>query len=169
LRYSPFSAQFEGHSKRIIPQQSHIVTVSFSPQREGLYEATLELTFYDYTRGADFMMKRTLSGLAKRPTGGQGRHKDGLTHNPGPKSTRDCADDHAAVIANEKQAPLDSIGTGISVSHEDGMDFGIVERKNPKEPFAVPSLLFIIKHAGGHPPVTFVRERTRTLDGGDPE
>jgi hypothetical protein len=169
LIYSPFSAQFEGHSKRIIPRQRHIVTVSFSPQRGGLYEATLELAFYDYTHEADFMMKRTLSGLAKRPTCGQERHQDGPARNPGSQSTKDCAEDHAAVIANEQQAPLDSIGTGISISHEDGLDFGVVERKNPKESFAAPSLLLIIKHAEGHPPVTFVRERTRTLDGGDPE
>jgi len=64
---------------------------------------------------------------------------------------------------------MDSDGTGISVSHEDGLDFGIVERKRPNGPFATPSRLLIIEHAYDYPAVTFVKEKTGTSDGSDPE
>jgi len=64
---------------------------------------------------------------------------------------------------------MDSDGTGISVSHEDGLDFGIVERKRPNGPFATPSRLLIIEHAYDYPAVAFLKEKTGTSDGSDPE
>jgi helicase MOV-10 len=70
---------------------------------------------------------------------------------------------------DEKEEFMDSDGTGISVSHEDGLDFGIVERKRTNGPFATPSRLLIIERAYDYPAVTFVKEKTGTSDGSDPE
>jgi len=62
LTHSWFSVRLEGDSKWIERDRRRIVTLCFAPQREGSFEATLELTLCDHTRKADFVIKRTLIG-----------------------------------------------------------------------------------------------------------
>jgi len=90
-------------------------------------------------------------------------------HNPRSQSINDEPNYHGGVSFDEEEIFLDSAGTGISISHEDGLDFGIVERKRPNGPFATPSSLLTIELAAGFPSATFVKEKTRILRGGDPE
>lgn len=115
------------------------------------------------------MVKRTLSGQAVQPTVGQGDKQNGSEHNTVSQPIYDRADGYTRLPPFREEELMDSDGTGISVSHAHGLDFGIVERKRSNGPFATPSSLLTIKHADGYPPVTFVKERTRTLDGSDPE
>ena len=257
------------------------MAVSFTPQREGLCEAVLELTFCDHKQKADFMIKWTLSGRAKQPAGGQtkqpsdgrtkqpsgGRTKqpadgqtkqpaDGQTKQPtggqakqpvggqtkqptsgqtkqptggqtkqptggqtkqptggqtkqptggqtkqpsggrtkqpadgqtiqpvggkseghlqieywpntGPQPVDDRVDAYAGIPADEEL--VDNDGTGISVSHPDGLDFGIVERMRRNGPFATPSSLLTIKHEDDFPAVAYVLGRIKTSDGNDRE
>lgn len=146
------------------------MTLCFAPQREGCIEATLELTLCDHTRKADFVIKRTLIGRAKQPSIWQNRwHRDGESARiPGTRTTDNSAD--ASVAADEEEEELlDSDSTGISVSHEDGLDFCVVERKRRNGRFETPSSLLTIRLADGFPAVTFVKERMKTSDGSDPE
>ncbi len=78
-------------------------------------------------------------------------------------------DDHASVSTDtdEEEEFLDSDDTGVYVSHEEGLDVGIVERKRPNGPFATVSTSITIRLADGFPPVTFLKERIRTLDRSD--
>jgi hypothetical protein len=154
----------------IQPEQCRIVTVSFTPRQEGPCEAVLDLTFHDYMRKANFVIKRTLTGWAKRPPiHSQDHHKIESMDNPRSQSINDEPNYHSGVSFDEEDIFLDSDGTGISISHEDGLDFGIVERKRPNGPFATPSSLLTIELAAGFPSVTFVKEKTRILCGSDPE
>jgi len=164
-----FSARLEGSSKWFVCNQHYRVIISFAPQREGLYEAILELTLCDHSRKADFVVKRTLSGRAVQPTGGQGDKQNKSERNTGSQPICNRADGHTRLPPFVEAELMDSDGTGISVSHAHGLDFGIVERKRSNGPFTTPSALLTIKHADGFPPVAFVKERTRTLDGSDPE
>ena len=139
------------------------VAVCFMPQQEGpcQYQAVLELTFCDHERKADFIIKRTLSGQAKE-TGVPSRQ--GLLqieHAPNTASQpmNDRVDDDARILVDEES--FDCSGTGISVSHADGLDFGIVDRKRPNGPFATPSYLLTIKHEDDFPDVRFVEGRTK--------
>lgn len=151
------------------PNQVRTVAVSFTPRKGGLCEAILELTFHDHKRKVDFVANRTLTGWADRPIRGKRHQQSGSVHKPGSGPINNGTSDHGSVPIVGEEEFLDSGGTGISVSHEDGLDFGIVERKRINGPFAAPSSLLIIKHAEGFPLVTFVKEKTRTLDGSDPE
>ena len=151
------------------PKETRILSVSFTPRQGGLYEAVLELTFHDHKHNADFAVKRTLTGLAERPSGGRGHHPNKSTLNPGIRPIKDDANDNGGHSVDEEEEYLDSDGTGITVSHEDGLDFGIVERKRPNGPFATPSSLLTIELASGFSSVSFVKEKTRKLDGSDPE
>ncbi|KAN0127194.1 P-loop containing nucleoside triphosphate hydrolase protein [Lactarius tabidus] len=149
---SVFSAQLKGESKQITPKRQRTMTVTFSPQKEGEYEADLELTFCDRKRKVNFVVKRTMHGIAKEPIND-------------PRS--DWADDYESFSTDEEEELPDGEGTGISVSDEDGVYFGIVERRRPNGPFATPSSSLIIEHAEGFPAVIFVEARIRSLDGGD--
>ena len=133
------------------------------PQREGPCQAVLELTFCDHERKADFIIRRTLSGQAKEPTVRQGLLLLEYTHN----TAADREDDDPRFPVDEEF--LDCDGTGISVSHADGLDFGIVERKRPNGPFATPSSLLTIKHEDDFPLVKFIEGRTKATDGSDRE
>ena len=144
------------------------MAVHFTPQLQGLCDAVLELTFCEQKHKEDFVIKRTLRGCAKQLIGGQGHHQSGLAHSPRSQSINNYANDRIG-IPSDKEEFLDSSSNGISVSHEDGLNFGIVERKNPNGPFAISSSLLTIKLAHGFPAVIFVKERSRTLDGSDPE
>ena len=145
---SIFSAQLQGDSKRIKPKRQRTITVTFSPQQGGNHEAVLELTFCDRKRKANFVIERTLRGFAKEPVG-------------------DWADDHASLSTDEEEELPDEDGTGISVLDEDGVNFGIVERRRRNGPFATPSSTLTIDLTEGFPAVTFVKSRIRSRDGGD--
>ena len=140
------------------------MAVCFIPQREGRCEAVLELTFCDHKRKADFVIKRTLSGQAKEPAVRQGLLQIECPSNTAPQRTNDRADDDARILVDEESPDCD--GTGISVSHADGLDFGIVERKRQNGPFATPSAVLDIKLEDDFPAVRFVEGRTK---GGDRE
>lgn len=162
-RYSWFSARFEGDSQWIKYEHQNIVTVRFTPQREGLHEAVLELIFCDHKHETDFVIKRTLSGRAKQP--GIRRPPIILEYTPNTASQpiNDRVDDDPRILVDEEF--LDCDGTGVTVSHADGLDFGIVERKGPNEPFATPSSLLTVKLADEFPAVKFVAGRTKATDG----
>ena len=150
---SVFSAQLEGDSKQITPRRQRTMTLTFSPQHAGDYDAVLELTFRDRRRNINFLVKRTIHGTAKEPI-------------IDPRS--DWADDYESLSSDEEEELPDGEGTGIFVSDEDGVNFGIVERKKrPNGPFATPSSSLIIDHAEGFPVVTFIKARVRSLDGDD--
>jgi hypothetical protein len=166
LTHSWFSARFEGDSRLIKYDHQNTVAVCFTPQREGLCEAVLELIFYDHKHKADFVVKRTLIGRAKQPSGGQRVIQLEFTPNSVPQPINDRTDDDPRILVDEEF--LDG-GTGISVSHADGLDFGIVERKRPNGPFATPSSLLTIKHEGDFPPVKFIKGRTKATDRNDRE
>jgi len=154
----------------IKPKEMRRVSVSFTPRKGGLYGAVLQLNFHDHKRKADFVVERALTGWAERPPGGQGHNPEKEpAHNMGSLRITDEDNDRGELSVDEEEEYLESDGTGISVSHEDGLDFGIVERKRPNGPFATPSSLLTIEFAAGFPSVTFVKEKTRTLDGSDSE
>ena len=163
--HRPFSALLEGGTRVIKPNQVRTVAASFTPRKGGLCEAILELTFHDHKRRVDFVVNRTLTGRAERPK----HQQSGSVREPGSRPMNNGTSHHRTVTVVGKEEFLDNSDTGISVSHEDGLDFGIVERKRINGPFATPSSLLTIKLAEGFPPVTFVKEKTRTLDGSDPE
>ena len=146
LVHSIFSAQFEGDSNQITPKRRHVLTVSFIPRQEGLSGATLELKFHDHKRKMDFVIRRTLSGWAKNGWGG----------------------DHSNVSMDDEDEKVDELSdTGISVSDEEGLNVGIVERRRPNEPFATATSFLSIKLADGFPAVTFLQEKIRTWDRSD--
>ena len=160
-----FSALLEGGTRVMKPSQIRTLAVSFTPQKGGLCEAILELTFHDHKRSVDFVVNRTLTGQVEGPR----YQQNGSVREPGSRPVNNGTSHHRTVPVVGKEEFLDSSDTGISVSREDGLDFGIVERKRINGPFATPSSLLTIKLAEGFPPVTFVKEKTRTLDGSDPE
>jgi hypothetical protein len=157
--HSWFSARFEGDSQYIKYKHQNTVTVRFTPQREGLCEAVLELIFHDHKHDADFVIKRTLSGRARQPV-----LLLEYAPNTASQPINDRVDDDARILVDEES--LDCDDTGISVSHADGLDFGIVERKRQNGPFATPSAILDIKHEDDFPAVTFVEARTKGSDRG---
>lgn len=160
--HSWFSARFEGDSQWIKYNHQNTVTVRFTPQREGLCEVVLELIFCDHKHKVDFVIKRTLSGRARQPL-----FLLEYAPNTASQPINDRVDNGPRILVDEEF--LDCDGTGISVSHADGLDFGIVERKRPNGPFVTPSSLLIIKHEDDFPAVKFIEGRTKTTDGSDRE
>jgi hypothetical protein len=154
--------RLEGDSKWIKRNRKRKVVVHFMPQREGPCQAVLELTFCDHKRKADFIIRRTLSGQAKEPAVRQGLLQIEYASNTASQPRNDRVDDDARILVDEET--LDCNGTGISVSHADGLDFGIVERKRPNGPFAALSSLLTIKHEDDFPAVIFVEGRTKGSD-----
>jgi hypothetical protein len=138
------------------------------PQREGLCEAALELKFHDHKRKVDFVIKRTLSGWARRPTNGQGRRQIGSARALQSRPINGRRGNRSSVSSDdEEEVGEELLDTGISVSDEEGLDFGIVERRRSNGPFATPNSSLTIKLADGFPAVTFLEERIRTSDGSD--
>ena len=80
---------------------------------------------------------------------------------------RSRVDDHAALSPEEEDPFLDSQGTGISVSDEDGVDLGIVKRDGLNGPFETSSSSIAISHAKGFPAVTFVEAKIKSWEGSD--
>lgn len=155
--------RLEGDSKWVKQSRERKVAVCFMPEREGRCEAVLELTFWDHERTADFVIRRTLSGQAKERAVRQGLLQIECAPNTAPRPINDRVDDPRTLVDEES---LNCDGTGISVSHVDGLNFGIVERKCPNGPFETPSAMLDIKLEGDFPPVTFVEGRAK---GGDRE
>lgn len=116
----------------------------------------------------DFSVRRTLSGWSRRRTNGQEHNQNGSTRvlRSQPIDNRD--DDNSSILTDEEEEYLESEDTGIYVSNEDdGLDMGIVERRRPNGPFSSASASITIKLADGFPPVTFLNERVKTLDGSE--
>ena len=157
---SSFSAQLKGDSNWITRRRKGTVTVSFTPQQEGFCEAVLELNFFDKKHNVDFVIERTLRGVAKQPTSDRRHHQGSLP-------TNHQAHDNPNFCSGEGEELLDSDNTGISVSGEDGLDFGIVERIEPDGPFATPMSSLTIRNAEGFPAMTLIESRVRTLYGRD--
>ena len=164
-----FSARLEGDSKWSKNNPQRKLIVCFVPQKEGAYEAILEVTLFDNIRQEDFVVKRTLRGLATQSTRVQEGEKNESSHSTGSEPINGQVNGHTLVPAFKEEELLDSDGTGITVSHARGLDLGIVERKRLNGPFPSPSSFLTIKHADGFPAVTFVKEKMRTLNGSDPE
>jgi len=150
-----------------MPNRRHIVTVSFMPRQEGRCEAVLELKFHNHNRKTDFVIRRTLSGSAKRPTNDLRRQPSGFARAPRsrPINRRGIQSSVSTDDEDEGEELLDS---GISVSDEEGLDVGIVERRRPNGPFATATASLTIKLAAESPAVTFLEERIRSSDGCDP-
>lgn len=115
------------------------------------------------------MVKRKLIGRAKQPQAAGLRRLLQLEYTPKtvPQPTNGQVDDDPRILVDEEF--LDCDGTGISVSHADGLDFGIVERKRPNGPFATPSSLLTIKHEDDFPAVRFIKGRIKATDRSDRE
>jgi hypothetical protein len=137
------------------------------PRQEGRCEAVLELKFHNHERKADFVIRRTLSGWAKRPANELGRQQNGFARAPRsrPINRRGVQSSVSTDDEDEGEELLDS---GISVSDEEGLDVGIVERRRPNGPFATATASLTIKLAAEFPAVTFLEEKVRTSDGSDP-
>ena len=145
-----------------------MLTVSFMPRGEGLYGAALELNFHDHKRKMDFVIRRTLSGWAKRPANGevrlQTRSAPGLQSPP----INGLGGDFSSVSTDDEEEEGEELSdTGITVSDEEGLNVGIVERRHPSGPFATATSLLSIKLADGFPAVTFLQEKIKTLDRSD--
>src|ERR1700730_5698649 len=102
---SSFTAKLEGDSSVMKPNQSRIVTVSFTPQQGGHCEAVLELTFRNHKRRVDFVVKRTLTGWAEpeRPTSGKGYHENGSERDSGLRIMDDRAYYDGRASVDEKE------------------------------------------------------------------
>ena len=150
-----------------MPNRSRIVTVSFMPRQEGRCEAVLELKFHDHKHKTDFVIRRTLSGWAKRPINELGRQQNGFAHAPRSRPINRRGG-QSSVSTDDEEEGEELLDSGISVSDEEGLDVGIVERRRPNGPFATATASLTIKLAAGFPAVTFREERIMTSDGSDP-
>jgi hypothetical protein len=108
--------RLEGDSKWIKRNFKRMVAVCFKPQREGPCQAVLELTFCDHERQADFLIRRTLSGQAKKLATRQGLLQTEYAPNTASQPINDRVDHDARILVES----LDCSGTDISVSHADG-------------------------------------------------
>jgi hypothetical protein len=107
-------------------------------------------------------MSRELRGRATLPSSHAGRAQPRESF---PRSNQ--VDDHAAPFQEEEDVLLDSQDTGISVSHEDGVDLDPVKRNGLNGPFDTSLSSVTINHANGFPPVTFLQPKIRSWDGSD--
>ncbi|KAH9035953.1 hypothetical protein EDB84DRAFT_1201461 [Lactarius hengduanensis] len=107
----------------------------------------------------EFIILRELRG---RATLGR-RVGSARPREPFPRSS--LVDDDAALSTEEEEAFLDGQDVGISVSNEDGVDFGIVGRNSQNGPFDTSLSSVTINHVKGFPAVTFVEGRIRSGDG----
>jgi hypothetical protein len=144
------------------------VTVYFMPQQAGLCEAAIELKFHNHKRKADFVIRRTLSGQARQPTNGQGHHQNGSARALQSRSVNGGGDDRSSVSTDDDDDDGEELlDTGISVSDEEGLNVGIVERRRQNGPFATATSSLTIKLEDGFPAVTFLKERIKTSDNSD--
>lgn len=144
-------------------QEPRRIFVSFQAPHAGTFRMCLQIVLNDNTRlsGRKFVILREVRGHATLP----GSHV-GSAHHRESFSGSNRVDDSAAVFT-EEEVLRDSQGTGISVSDDDGVDFGIVERNGLNGQFDTLSFSVTINHAEDFPAVTFVEARIRSLDGDD--
>ena len=125
---------------------------------------SLQIVFNDRSRrnGREFVIVRELRGLATLA----GRHVGSA---PSRESFPRCnlVVDQAALSTEEENVIFDNQGGGISVSDEDGVDFGIIGRNDLDGPFDTSSYSITINNARGSPAVTFVEARIRSRDRSD--
>src|SRR6266404_2196948 len=155
-----FEVSLPGETSVVRRRKPRRVLVSFQPPHAGTFHMFLDIIFNDSSvpSEAEFVVRRELRGRAV-PSSHVG--------NPGrrlliPGINR--VDDHAS--RSTEDVLLDSQGSGISVSHEGGVDFGIVDCNGLNGRFEG-SAWVTIDHAVGFPAVTFVEARIISLDGSD--
>jgi hypothetical protein len=126
---------------------------------------SLRITFSDDTRpsGKFFTVSRELRG---RATLTSRRLSSARPQEVLPRSNR--MNDHADLSTEEEDPVPDSQGTGISVSDEDGVEFGIVKRDGLTGSFNTSSSSVTINLAKDSPAVSFVEARIESREGSDP-
>ncbi|KAN0127189.1 hypothetical protein V8E53_014995 [Lactarius tabidus] len=140
------------------------ILVSFRAPQAGTFRVSLRIVFSDNTRpsGKEFTVSRELRGRATLPSSHAGRAQPREAF-----SRSNQVDDHAAPSQEEEDVLLDNQDTGISVSHEDGVDLDPVKRNGLNGPFDTSLSSVTINHANGFPPVTFLQPKIRSWDGSD--
>ena len=107
------------------------MTVSFMPQQKGHCEAVLELKFYDHKCKTDFLIRRTLSGWAKRSTSEVRRQQNGFARALRSRFIK-CRGVHSSVSTNEERGGEELLDIGMSISDEED----IIEHGRPNDTFA---------------------------------
>jgi len=155
-----FEVSVPGETSVVRRRKPRRVIVSFQPPHAGTFHMFLDIIFNDSSvpSEAEFVVRRELRGRAvpSSHVGNPGRRQliPGINR----------VDDHAS--RSTEDVLLDSQGSGISVSHEGGVDFGIVDCNGLNGRFEG-SAWVTIDHAVGFPAVTFVEARIISLDGSD--
>jgi hypothetical protein len=124
---------------------------------------SLQIIFSDKTRPSDkkLFMLRELRG---RATFTDSYVSSAYPRTPFPRGIR--VEDWAT-LSTEEEVLLDGDDTGISVSGDHVLDFGIVGRTRLNGPFETSLSSVTIDHAKRFPTVTFVEARIRSRDGRD--
>ncbi len=155
-----FEVSLPGETSVVRRRKPRRVLVSFQPPHAGTFHMFLDIIFNDSSvpSEAEFVVRRELRGRSTPPSSHVGNSRPrqlvpGLNR----------VDDRAA-RSTEDVLP-DNQG-GISVSHEDGVDFGIVDCVGLNGRSEGSSLV-TISHAARFPAVTFVEARIISLDGSD--
>ena len=137
------------------------VLVSFQAPHAGTFRMSLQIVFNDNSRqnGREFVILRELRGRATI----SGRHVgSAFPRESFPRS--DVVDDQAALTTEGEDAIIDNQGGGIFVSHEGGVDFGIIGRNDLDGLFNTSSHSITINNARGSPTVTFVEAGIRSQE-----
>ncbi|KAF8267997.1 P-loop containing nucleoside triphosphate hydrolase protein [Lactarius quietus] len=161
---SCFNVSWSWETSVVRQKKSRRIFVSFQAPHAGTFRVSLHLVFCDNSQpsGEEFVIVRKLRGSASLPVSHVGSAHPQVS-SPG----RDRVNDHAAPFPEEEDVLPDSDGTGISVSDEDGVDFGIVKRNGLNGPFHPSSSSVTISHARGFPAVNFVEARIRSWEGSE--
>ena len=137
--------------------------MSFQAPHAGTFRMSLQIIFSDKTRAnvKKFHILRELRGCATFTGSDVG---SAYPIAPFPAS---YLDDEVTMSTEEEEVLHNSHDTGISVSGDHVVDFGIVGRKRLNGPFDTSLSSVTIDHAQGFPTVTFVEARIRSRDGND--
>jgi hypothetical protein len=176
-----FVSALVGKTAAVRQKSPRKVLVTFKPPHAGTFHAALEITFCDATRPAsdqEFTVVRGLRGRAVLswgsgpPVSGRGQHWHHNRENdpvliPGTRPSGDWVG--PMVPPDEVEELLDCDEAGISVSHEEGLDFCVVERRRRDGPFKTSSSLLTIRRLDGFPAVILVKAGAKTSDGSDSE
>ncbi|KAH9041514.1 hypothetical protein EDB83DRAFT_1627723 [Lactarius deliciosus] len=163
---SCFTLSWSGETSAVRRKKPRRVLVSFQAPYAGTFRMSLQIVFSDNTKPSskEFVILRELRGRATL----LGRHVGGAC--PRMSFPRSSLVDYDAAISTEEEdasldsESLDSQDTGVSVSDEDEVDFGIVGRNGLNGPFDTSSSSATINDAEGFPDVTFVEGRIRSWD-----
>lgn len=139
------------------------ILVSFLAPHAGTFRASLRIVFSDNTRpsGKEFTVSRELRGRATLPS-----RRIASVHPQEVFPGSSWMGDHADTFTEEEDTLLDSQGSGISVSNEDGVKFSIVKRDGLTGSFNTSSSSVTITRAKDSPVVTFVGARIKSREGG---